>query len=109
MSVKKKIPHDTGISPFALKGHVWVPHDWLSRFNEANVIQNNGPGTRSLVRFGTNGKRVFRKPTDPREVIEQWSAERHLEETKRFQSNRDAAAPMRVVKRVVEFPPGFFE
>ena len=67
--------------PFKLPSHSFLPVDWISQFEEEDVIWRRGK--LALVRFG-EGKRTETKPPEGEEAACAWTEERYREEARRF-------------------------
>ncbi|HWN97557.1 MAG TPA: hypothetical protein VNT99_21190 [Methylomirabilota bacterium] len=85
--------------PFALDGHVWLPHEWVAHYPADAVLKQNDPGKLSLVRVGPS-TRCFPKPTESSAAIKGWTKERHMAEMERLCSDGGATGNVFVRARV---------
>lgn len=73
--------------PFCIDQHSWVPHEWLTKYAESNIIRNFGEGQLALVKDegGYNvDKESAKELANPQTPVTRWSKEFHAKETRRF-------------------------
>jgi len=69
-------------SPFRIPGHLWVPTEWVSKFDPNDVVSKRK--YRSLVRDRKGKPSYVAKPSIPEEELCRWTRERYRQEVQKF-------------------------